>query len=78
MTRGVGGQSPANVTHNLKGIDFPAKKADLIQQAKDNGAESDVLDAIEAMPERDYETMADVMEAYGEAERQEPESASPR
>ncbi len=72
MTRGVGGQSPANVTHNLKGIDFPAKKADLIEHAKKNGAETDVLDAIEAMPERDYESMADVMEAYGEADTASP------
>ena len=26
MTRGLGGHSPANVTHHLKGIHFPAKK----------------------------------------------------
>lgn len=72
MTRGVGGQSPANVTHNLRGIDFPAKKADLVQHAKQNGAEPDVLDAIQAMPDRSYETMADVMQAYGEAEPAQP------
>ncbi|MBV8522161.1 MAG: DUF2795 domain-containing protein [Acetobacteraceae bacterium] len=34
MTRGLGGQSPANVTHHLNGIDFPAKKQDLIKHAK--------------------------------------------
>ncbi len=69
MARGMGGHSPSNVTHHLKGIDFPANKADLVQHAKKNGAESDVLDEIEAMPERDYENMADVMQAYGEAEK---------
>lgn len=68
MARGMGGHSPSNVTHHLKGIDFPAKKSDLVQHAKKNGAESEVLDAIEAMPEQDYENMADVMKAYGQSE----------
>ncbi len=70
MARGMGGQSPSNVTHHLKGIDFPAKKTDLVQHAKKNGAESEVLDAIEAMPDQDYENMADVMKAYGQSDSQ--------
>ena len=68
MTRGLGGHSPANVSHFLKGIDFPAKKQDLMQQAKGNGAEPAVIEVIEAMPDEEFETMADVMKAYGEAD----------
>lgn len=68
MTRGVGGHSPANVTHHLKGIDFPAKRADLEQHAKSNGAEDDVLDVIRNMPDQEYGNMADVMKGLGEAE----------
>lgn len=34
MTRGVGGESPANVATYLKGIDYPANKQDLLQHAR--------------------------------------------
>ena len=74
MTRGLGGHSPANVSHHLKGIGFPASKDDLLRKAKDNGADQDVLEVIEAMPDADFETMADVMKAYGEADKAEPRS----
>ena len=69
MTRGLGGHSPANVTHHLKGMDFPASKEDLIQQARRNGAEGAVLEVLEAFPEDEFESMADVMKAYGEADQ---------
>ena len=67
MTRGVGGESPANVTTYLKGIDYPAQKEDLVQHAKKNGAEPEVLDVLNGMPEQEYGNMADVMKGYGEA-----------
>jgi hypothetical protein len=68
MTRGLGGQSPANVTHFLKGIEFPASKDDLLEHAKENDAEDAVCEMIEKMPDADYQSMADVMRAYGEAD----------
>ena len=52
MARGPGSDSPVNVTHHLKGIEFPAERDDLVEQAKSNGAPSDVMEAIEAMPEQ--------------------------
>jgi hypothetical protein len=69
MTRGLGGHSPANVTHHLKGIHFPAQKRDLVQQAKKNGAEQDIMQVLNAMPEQEFANIADVMKAVGEAER---------
>ncbi|MBX6742802.1 MAG: DUF2795 domain-containing protein [Acetobacteraceae bacterium] len=69
MTRGLGGHSPANVTHHLKGIHFPAGKQDLVRQAKRNGAEPAVMEVIQGMPEQQYESIADVMKAVGEVER---------
>jgi len=68
MTRGLGGHSPSNVAHYLKGIDFPARKEDLLRQAKDNGAEPEVIEMIENMPDAEYETAADVMKGYSEAD----------
>jgi len=66
MTRGLGGHSPSNVSHYLKGIDFPADKEHLLQQAKKNGAEAEVLDTIKQLPEEQYQSMADVMKGYGQ------------
>jgi len=68
MTRGVGGESPANVATFLKGIDYPSGKQQLIDHAKQNGAEQAVLGKLEQLPDRQYENMADVMKGYGQSE----------
>jgi hypothetical protein len=53
------------VAHFLKGIDFPAKRDDLVRHAQQNQAESAVLDEIRAMPDQEYGNMADVMKGFG-------------
>lgn len=68
MTRGMGGHSPANVTHHLKGIDFPADKNDLVEHARGNGADGEVIDVLKKMPDGQYATMADVMKGLGKVE----------
>jgi len=68
MTRGLGGHSPANITHHLKGIHFPAKKRDVVQQAKKNGAEGDIMQVLDGMPDQEFASIADVMKAVGEVE----------
>lgn len=67
MARGLSGQSPANVTAHLRGVDFPANRQDLLNQAKNNGAEQDVLEVIKNLPDNEYRTMADVTKAYNKA-----------
>jgi hypothetical protein len=61
MTRGIGGESPANVTTSLKGIDYPAKKDQLVKHAQRNGAESEVIEVLKALHDLEYGKMADVM-----------------
>ena len=66
----LGGHSPANVTHHLKGVHFPASKDNLLQRARDNGAGQDVLEVFESFPEaKEFESLADVIKAYGEADQ---------
>ena len=68
MAEPVGGVSPesaANVTHYLKGVDFPAKKNDLVDIAKKNGAGDAVIKVLNGLEDRDYQSMADVMHSYG-------------
>jgi Protein of unknown function (DUF2795) len=70
MTRGLGGHSPANVTHHLKRVHFPASKEDLLTRARDNGAGQDVLEVLESFPNgEEFESLADVMRAYGESDQ---------
>ncbi|WP_199533348.1 DUF2795 domain-containing protein [Rhodovulum sp. 12E13] len=58
--------SAAGVTSALTGISFPSDRAGLVRQARDNDAPDEVIDLIENMPERRFETMADVSKAVGE------------
>ena len=68
MTRGMGGHSPANITHHLKGIDFPAGRDDLVKHAQKNDADEEILEVIRKMPDQEYGSMADVMKGVGEVE----------
>ena len=68
MTRGMGGRSPANITHFLDGLDFPATKDELIDHAEDNNAPQEVLDVLEQLPDQEYSSMADVMSGVGQVE----------
>ncbi len=66
MAQGPGRQSPVNVAKHLKGLDFPAEKADLLDLAEENGAEEEVLETIRRLPDKEYGSMAEVMKGFGE------------
>lgn len=68
MTQGMGGHSPSNILHHLKGVDFPADKNSLLEQAQKNNAEGDILDILRQMPDSRYESMADVLKGVGKVE----------
>lgn len=59
--------SAANVTHALKGIDFPCSKQDLIKHAQNNNAEQTVVDELKNLPDEQYNNMADVMKGFGQS-----------
>lgn len=65
MTRGVGGTSPANVQKYLHGIDYPASKQHLLEQAKRNGAPDEVIDTLQRFDEKEFGGPQDVMKSYG-------------
>ena len=67
MTRGVGGRSPSNITRHLRGMDFPANVQDLIEKARENNADDEVIRQLEQMPDQEYESMADVMAGFGQS-----------
>jgi hypothetical protein len=59
--------SAADVTSMLRGIDFPASKEDLItyvHRVRDQAQA--VLEILHQLPERQYDSMADIEKAVGE------------
>ena len=60
--------NPIQLQKYLKGIDYPASKQDLIDRAKEEGADDNVLSTLERLPDDDFETPADVSKAVGNIE----------
>ncbi len=57
--------SPAAVERYLKGIHYPASKVDLLNQAKQNGAPSDVLQVLNRFDDKEYSSTIDVAKEVG-------------
>jgi hypothetical protein len=62
--------NPVEVEKSLKGIDFPAKKEDLVKHAQQHGANQEVIETIKELPEEEFHTAVDVTKAIGEMDRQ--------
>lgn len=57
--------NPIQVQKFLGGIDYPASKQDIVSSAKNSGADDNVLDALNALPDRTYDAPTAVSEAIG-------------
>lgn len=57
--------NPVQVQKFLGGIDYPTKKDQLLETARQKGADQDVLDTLEAMPDQSFNSPNDVTEAIG-------------
>lgn len=64
-----GGQSvninPEQIQKILDGMSYPASKDDLVQHARSHGADSKVMDALNSLPDQQFQTAADVSRAVG-------------
>jgi hypothetical protein len=52
----------------LKGIDYPADRQTMVDTAREQGASDDVMSALEALPEQQFQTPAEVSKAVGQEE----------
>lgn len=57
----------ATVEKSIKGINFPASKQDLIQQAKSNNADKQVIQEIENLPKDQFSSPIDISKAFGQS-----------
>ena len=64
---GHGNISAAEIERYIRGVDFPADKENLVQQARENNAPNEVVDLMNDFPERKYESAADVARGISEA-----------
>jgi hypothetical protein len=57
--------NPIQVQKFLSGMDYPASKDEIVEHAKSKGADENIMDTLEQLPEEDYETPADISKAIG-------------
>lgn len=58
--------NPIQVQKFLGGIDYPAGKKDIVERAKSEGADKDVLDALGRIPDQEYSSPAAISKALGQ------------
>ncbi|HYX51400.1 MAG TPA: DUF2795 domain-containing protein [Ktedonobacteraceae bacterium] len=61
--------NPIQLQKYLKGMDYPARKADLIKRAEQNGADDQVRSTLEQLPDQQFNSAADVSKAIGQIGR---------
>ncbi|WP_298251418.1 DUF2795 domain-containing protein [uncultured Arthrobacter sp.] len=52
--------SPIDLQKALGGMEYPASKDDLVKHAKDNGADPSVMETLQGLPDRQFDSPADV------------------
>jgi Protein of unknown function (DUF2795) len=55
--------SPIDLQKALSGIDYPVDRQALVERARERGAPPAVLEALEALPDREYDAPNDVSKA---------------
>lgn len=60
--------NPIQLQKYLKGVDYPASKQDLVNHAKQQGADADALSALEQLADEQYESPTDVSKAIADTE----------
>ncbi len=57
--------NPIQLQKYLKGIKYPASKKEIIARAQEGGADSNIKQILQRLPEETYQTPADVSQAVG-------------
>lgn len=60
------GVSRIDLQRYLEGALYPSKKDGLIQKAQENEAPLDVIDLLQNLPDREFQSISDIGKAVGE------------
>jgi hypothetical protein len=58
--------NPIQLQKYLSGIDYPANKRDLVERARQQGADENVVRTLENLPRDEFNSPNDVSEAVGQ------------
>lgn len=58
--------NPIELQKSLKGVDYPASKDDVVKAAEKNGADKEVMDALQSLKDQTFEKPTDVTKALGD------------
>jgi uncharacterized protein DUF2795 len=58
--------NPIQLQKFLSGVDYPARKQDLVDRARQQGADDNVLKTLEQLPRDRFNSPNDVSEAFGQ------------
>ncbi|WP_157427618.1 DUF2795 domain-containing protein [Agromyces salentinus] len=58
--------NPIRVQKFLGGVNYPASKQDILRTARESGADDEVVDALNGIPDRQYDGPTAVSEAVSE------------
>jgi hypothetical protein len=56
--------NPIQIQKYLKGVDYPADKRTLLETARREGADDNICASLEQLPDQEFQTPADVSEAF--------------
>lgn len=57
---------PTEIQEHLAGLDYPADRSDIVSHARGKGASDEILDILEEVDDRTYDSPADLMKSIGE------------
>jgi hypothetical protein len=60
--------NPIQVQKFLSGMNYPANKDDIVKHAKSRGADDNIMDTLQRLPDESFETPADVSKGIGKIE----------
>jgi hypothetical protein len=59
--------NPIQIQKFLGGVDYPASREALLSSAKDSGADNNVIQALEAIPDKEYDSPTAVSSAVSDS-----------
>lgn len=66
--------NPAQLERHLKGVSYPASKAELIKHMEQSGADECVCEAISSLPNQTYDSSATVSRAISAMQRDQDQN----
>lgn len=57
--------NPIQVQRYLDGVEYPASKQDLMESARTEGADDSVIQALDSLPDQQFNSPVDVSQALG-------------